>query len=143
MRKKTHDNRVAYPDRGVGNDPQNYYYLCVCVCVCGGGGGGGLSFTTKAQRFYSGQYDSNDLENKKKFPYFLQSAYVKKIEILTLKYCPRTNPSTSNHHQHTNFVKGTLCYLVSLKCAYTSSDSWICHCTQKINKLIVVRILCH
>ena len=64
-------------------------------------------------------------KQQKKVPYCLQSAYVKKIEILTLKYCPRNNPPTSNHHQHTNFVKGTLCYLVSLKCAYTSSDSWI------------------
>ena len=64
-------------------------------------------------------------KNPKKFPYCLQSAYIKKTEILTLKYCPRTNPPTSNHHQHTNFVKGTLCYLVSLKCAYSSSDSWI------------------
>ena len=54
------------------------------------------------------------MENKKKkFSYCLQSAYVKKIEILTLKYCPRTNPPTSNHHQHTNFVEGTLCYCKS------------------------------
>ena len=73
-------------------------------------------------------YNSFSGKQKKKFPYCLQSAYVKKIEILTLKYCPRTNPPTSNHHQHTNFVKGTLsCYLVFLKCAHTSSDSWIRH----------------
>ena len=71
------------------------------------------------------------LENKKKFPYCLQSAYVKKIEILTLKYCPRTNPPTSNHHQHTNFVKGTLCYLVFLKCAQSILGVYYVACWYK------------
>ena len=49
-----------------------------------------------------------------------------------MKYCPRTNPSTSNHQQHTNFVQGTQCYSLSLKCAYTSSDSWIQHCMVQV-----------
>ena len=49
MRKKKHDNRVAYPD-GAGNDPKQLFLL-----LFGGGGGGGESFTTKAQHFYSGQ----------------------------------------------------------------------------------------
>ena len=51
---------VAYPDRGEGNDPEPFFFFFL-----GGGGvrggGGGLSFTTKAQHFYSGQYGSNDL----------------------------------------------------------------------------------
>ena len=64
----------------------------------------------------------------KKFPNCLRSAYLYKIEILPLQYCPRTNPPTSNHHQHTNFVHGTQCYSLSLKCSYTSSDTWIRHC---------------
>ena len=41
--------------------------------------------------------------------------------------CPRSNPPTLLHHQHTNFVQGTQGYSLSLKCAYTSSDSWIRH----------------
>ena len=34
MSKKTTIIVVAYPDRGVGNDP---IFLCVCVCLGGGG----------------------------------------------------------------------------------------------------------
>ena len=202
--KKT-DNRVAYPDRGAGNDPKVFLLLLfgggrggevslspprlniftvgnmgVMICL-GQGGLHSLSASSwrcdegtigheplnsnlhvglhlfvwityiyviswrKKLIFYAisacvifvlfclkkmpWSYNSfSGKQKKKKFPYCLQSAYVKKIEILTLKYCPRTNPPTSNHHQHTNLVKGTLCYLVSLKCACTSSDSWICHC---------------
>ena len=46
---------VAYPDCGAGNDPEPF-------CFRRGGGGEGVeSFTTKAQHFYSGQYESNDL----------------------------------------------------------------------------------
>ena len=40
MRKKTHDNRVAYPDRGAGNDPKLFFII---IIIWGGGGGGSLS----------------------------------------------------------------------------------------------------
>ena len=49
---------VAYPDRGTGNDPEPFFFF---FFFKRGGGGGGVSFTTKAQQFYSGQYESNDL----------------------------------------------------------------------------------
>ena len=43
---------------------------------------------------------------------------------------------TLNHHQHTNFVQGTQCYSLSLKCAYTSSDSWIRYCLLHLHTLL-------
>ena len=65
------------------------------------------------------------------------------LVILPLKYCPRTNPPTSSHHQHTNFVQDTQCYLLYLKCACTSSDFWIGHCTKKVLDICDrIKILC-
>ena len=51
---------VAYPDRGEGNDPVPFFFFFLFSFFLGGWGGG-ESFTTKAQHFYSGQYESNDL----------------------------------------------------------------------------------
>ena len=54
MSKKNTVIVVAYPDCGAGNDPKLFFFFFFFL-------GGGLSFTTKAQHFYSGQYGSNDL----------------------------------------------------------------------------------
>ena len=49
---------------------------------------------------------------------------------------PEPVPPTSNHHhQHTNFVQGTPYYSLFLKCAYTSSDSWIRHWRWRCHEL--------
>ena len=45
---------VAYPDRGEGNDPEPFFFFFFFRGV-------GSLFTIKAQHFYSGQYESNDL----------------------------------------------------------------------------------
>ena len=58
---------MAYPDRGACSDPKLFSFLCGGGSG-GGGGGGGLSFTTKAQHFYSGQYGSNDLPRPRRSP---------------------------------------------------------------------------
>ena len=48
MSKKTIIIVVAYPDRGVGNDPKLFFVVGVFFGGGVGGGGGGESFTAKA-----------------------------------------------------------------------------------------------
>ena len=47
------------------------------------------------------------------------------IEILS----QNQSPHLKSPYQHTNFVIGIQCYSLPLKCAYTSLDSWIRHCS--------------
>ena len=54
---------VAYPDRGTGNDLEPFFFFFFFFRGRGGGG----SFTTKAQHFYSGQYENNDLPRPRRF----------------------------------------------------------------------------
>ena len=50
---------VAYLDRGAGNDPKLFFFFFFFS-------GGRVSFTTKAQHFYNGQYGSNDLPRSRR-----------------------------------------------------------------------------
>ena len=67
------------------------------------------------------------LENKKKIPQLLKISILIEDWDFAIAILSQNQSTTWNHQQHTNFVQGTQCYSLSLKCAYTSSASWIRH----------------
>ena len=61
MSKKTNIIVVAYPDRGVGNDPKLFSFFFFFFFFGGGGEGGGVVFHHQGSTFSQWAYGSNDL----------------------------------------------------------------------------------